>query len=292
MSVMHRRLHPMHQYGTVHGVADDPSSSLRRALDLLDAVASDDSVAEGGWGVNRLAAHLGREKSQVSRTLRVLAEAGYIERDPGSMRYRMGWHVFALASRTGDQRLLTAAMPILRRLAENDLGERIHLTVLRGTEVLTILTQASSHTVESVAWAGRLVPAFSTSSGRALVIDLDRRELGRLFADVDFRGGGPNAPRDVEELYERILVARLAGFAIIDEEFEEGLVAASAPVRGFRGEVVAALNVSGPKFRLGSRLSFAGLAIKAAADELSSELGWDGWDPFATAPADASRAQA
>ena len=261
-------------------MADDPSSSLRRALDLLDALASDDAVAGGGWGVNRLAARLSRDKSQVSRTLRVLADAGYIERDPESLRYRIGWHVFALASRSADQRLLTAAAPILRRLVEHDLGERIHLTVLKGAEVLTVLTEAPAHSVQSVAWAGRLVPAHNTSSGRSLVIDLERVELARLFAGVEFQVGGPNAPRDVDELYDRIVIARRAGYAIVDEEFEPGLVAASAPVRGFRGDVVAALNVSGPKFRLGSRLPFAGQAVKAAADDLSAQLGWDGRTPL------------
>ncbi|MEP6638320.1 MAG: IclR family transcriptional regulator [Chloroflexota bacterium] len=255
-------------------MTDDPSSSLRRALDLLDALASDGALAQGGWGVNRLAAQLGRDKSQVSRTLRVLADAGYIERDAESMRYRVGWQVFALAARAGDQRLLAAAAPILRRLAEQDLGERTHLTVLRGTDVLTVLTQASHHSVQSIAWAGRLVPAFDTSSGRSLLIDLDQDELARVFADVRFVGGGPNAPCDVAELHERILVARRAGFALVDEEFEAGLVAASAPVRGIRGEVVAALNVSGPKFRLGRGLPAAGRVVKAAADALSAELGW------------------
>ena len=255
-------------------MTDDPSSSLRRALDLLDALASDGALADGGWGVNRLAAQLGRDKSQVSRTLRVLADAGYIERDADSLRYRLGWQLFALAARAGDQRLLTAAAPILRRLAEHDLGERTHLTVLRGTEVLTVLTQASAHSVQSIAWAGRLVPAHNTSSGRSLLIDLDRDELERIFADVPFGGRGPNAPRDVGELHERILVARRVGFALVDEEFEAGLVAASAPVRGIRGDVVAALNVSGPKFRLGRRLRTAGRVVKAAADALSAELGW------------------
>lgn len=262
-------------------MADDPSSSLRRALDLLDGLASDDAVAQGGWGVNRLAAHLRRDKSQVSRTLRVLADAGYIERDPESMRYRIGWHVFALAARSADQRLLTAGAPILRRLVEHDLGERIHLTVLRGAEVLTILTEAPAHSVQSVAWAGRLVPAQNTSSGRSLLIDHDRDDLARRFGPDRFHvSGGPNAPHDVDELFDRILVARAAGYAIVDEEFEPGLVAASAPVRGFRGEVVAALNVSGPKFRLGGRLPFAGQAVKAAANELSAQLGWDGRSPF------------
>jgi len=240
-------------------------------------------VAGGGWGVNRLAAHLGRDKSQVSRTLRVLAEAGYIERDAESMRYRLGWHVFALAARSADQRLLTAAAPILRQLVEHDLGERIHLTVLKGTEVLTLLTQAPLHAVQTVAWAGRLVPAHNTSSGRSLVIDLERHELARLFAGIEFQVGGPNAPRDVDQLYERILVARRAGYAVVDEEFEPGLVAVSAPVRDFRGDVMAALNVSGPKFRLGSRLPLAGQVIKAAASELSAQLGWDGRIPFGLA---------
>lgn len=256
-------------------MADEPTSSLRRALGLLDALATDEAVAQGGWGVNRLAAHLGRDASQVSRTLRVLADAGYVERDPESQRYRIGWHVFALASRSADQRLLTAAAPILRRLARQDLGERIHLTVLRGREVLTLLTEGPAHAVQAVSWGGRLVPAWNTSSGRSLLIDRERDELVDLFGSAVFPSGRPNAPRHVDDLHQRILVARRVGYVLVDEEFEAGLVAASAPVRGIRGDVVAALNVSGPTFRLGSRLVAAGQAVRLAAGELSAHLGWD-----------------
>lgn len=255
-------------------MADPAPSSLRRALDLLDALASDEAVAQGGWGVNRLAAHQGRDQSQVSRTLRVFADAGFVERDAASMAYRLGWRVFALAARAGDQRLLAAGAPILRRLVEKDLGERIHLSVLQGAEVLTILTETPPHAVQTVAWAGRLVPAHNTSSGRALLIDVERDELERRFAGAAFGVGGPNAPRDIDELYQRILVARRAGYAIVDEEFEPGLVAAAAPVRDFRGGVVAALNVSAPKFRFGDRMALAAQSIKAAAEELSGQLGY------------------
>lgn len=264
------------------------TSSLRRALDLLDALASDEAVASGGWGVNRLAANVGRDPSQVSRTLRAFADAGYVERDADSMAYHLGWHIFALAARAGDQRLATAGAPILRRLVEKDLGERIHLSVLRGAEVLTVLTDSPPHVVQTVAWAGRLVSAHNTSSGRALLIDLERDALDRLFSAVAFGTGGPNAPHDVGELYERILVARRAGYAMVDEEFEPGLVAAAAPVRDFRGAVVAALNVSAPKFRLWSRLPLAGQVIRAAADELSAQLGWDGVRHSQHVPVDAS----
>ncbi|CAN5423280.1 IclR family transcriptional regulator [soil metagenome] len=263
----------------MRAVADEHPSSLRRALELLDALASDDAIAHGGWGVNRLAAHQGRDNSQVSRTLKVFADAGFVERDPESMAYRIGWQLFALAARAADQRLLAAGAPILRRLVEKDLGERIHLSVLQGSQVLTLLTQSPPHAVQTVAWAGRLVPAHNTSSGRALLIGHERDELERLFAGVALGVGGPSAPQDVEELYQRILVARRSGYAIVDEEFEPGLVAAAAPVRDFRGGVVAALNVSAPKFRMGSRLPFAGQQIRMAADELSAQLGWNGMHP-------------
>jgi len=257
-------------------VAQESPSSLRRALDLLDALASDAAVADGGWGVNRVAAQQRRDKSQVSRTLRDLAEAGWVERDNVSMAYRLGWRMFALAARAGDQHLLAAGAPILRRLVEKDLGERIHLSVLRGTEVLTLLTESPPRAVQTIAWAGRLVPAYNTSSGRSLLIDLDRVELERRFGGVPFVAMGPNAPRDVGELHERIVDARRRGYALVDEEFEPGLVAASAPVRDFRGDVIAALNVSAPKYRLGPRLALAGEVVRAAADELSRQLGWDG----------------
>ncbi|MDQ3424805.1 MAG: IclR family transcriptional regulator, partial [Actinomycetota bacterium] len=82
-----------------------------------------------------------------------------------------------------------------------------------------------------------------------------------------------NAPRTLEELFERIRSARARGFAIVDEEFEPGLVAAGAPVRDFHGRIVAAVNVSAPKFRFGAQLEAAGEAVKAAADELSQRVG-------------------
>ena len=65
---------------------------------------------------------------------------------------------------------------------------------------------------------------------------------------------------------------------MVDEEFEFGLVGAAVPVRDFKGRLVAALNVSAPKFRLGGRLETAGEEVKRVADELSALLGWS-FDP-------------
>lgn len=231
-------------------------------------------MAHGGLGVVRLAELTGGDKSQVSRLLKTLDAHGLVERDPDTRAYRLGWQLFVLASQVGDQRLLGLAQPLLAGLVDR-LGERANLSVLRGTEVLTLFSEPSPRSVQSVDWAGRTVPSSCTSSGRALLFDHSKSELVKLFAGTTFSEQGHLAPRDVDALHRRIIASRARGYAVVDEEFEVGLIAAAAPVRDFSGRICAAVNVSAPKFRLGGvrRVAAVGKALKEAADELSLLLG-------------------
>jgi len=226
-------------------------------------------------GVVRIASFVGREKSQVSRTLRILAEYGLVDRDPVTLGYRLGWRLLAMAGRSSHAALAAAVDPMLQRLVR-ELGERAHLSVLQGAEVLTVLSEAPDRAIQAAGFVGRTVPAYSSSSGRALLFDHDPGGLADLFREVEFVAATPRTPRNVEELYDRISAARKRGFALVDEEFEAGLVAAAAPVRDFRGRIVAALNVSAPKFRFSKELRRAGVRLKLAADELSASIGWQG----------------
>ena len=248
-------------------------TNLRRELAILTVLGGEEAVEGGGLGVVRIADLIGREKSQVSRTLKILAESGFVDRDTATLQYRLGWRFFALAARAGEQRLLSVAPALLERLVE-DVGETVHLSVLQGVEVLTVLSESPPHAVKADGWAGRTVPIYCTSSGRALLFDHDHEALSSLLSGVEFRELRPGTIRNIEELEGSIAFAREQGYALVDEEFEFGLVGAAAPVRDFKGRLVAALNVSAPKFRLGGRLEGAGREVKKAADELSALLGW------------------
>ncbi|MGH2868569.1 MAG: IclR family transcriptional regulator [Solirubrobacteraceae bacterium] len=250
-------------------------TSLRRGLQILLALGSDAAFTEGGLGVTRLAMVTGHEKSQVSRALTVLAEYGLVERSPGDRVYRLGWECFMLATRAGEPRLIEEAETALAQLVD-EADESAHLSALRGAMVFTLLTQSSPHAIAARGWVGRTVPAHCTSSGRALLFDHDRDALLELFGPEPFPPQGPNAPGDVGELERRIRRARQVGYAVADEESEQGLVAVAAPIRDFTGRVVAAINVSAPKFRLGSRLHLAGEIVRATAERLSESLGAPG----------------
>lgn len=222
---------------------------------MLELLADDPS--QNGLGVVRLAALLEDDKSQVSRTLQTLAEHGYVERDPETLAYRLGWRVFALAARAGEPRLLAEARPVLRALVR-ELGESAHLSVRQGELVLTLLAESPPHALHAPGRVGGLTPVATTSAGRALVSDLDPEELDAL-------GLGALAPV-IEDV-------AASGYSIVREEFEPGLVAAAAPVRGPGGAIVAALNVSGPSFRFDDRLVEAGRRLVVAADALSVAIG-------------------
>jgi DNA-binding IclR family transcriptional regulator len=243
------------------------STGLRRGVRVLEALGSDEALG-GGLGVVRIAELVGQDKSQVSRTLKTLAEYGLVDRDPETRAYRLGWAVFALAARAGDTRLLAVAEPVVRELAQA-LGERVHLTVLRGAEVLTILSHGTPRAIEATSSVGRAVPAYCTSSGYALLLE---SVVADVLSDAELAPLAPRTPRTLAEVAARVADARERGYAVADEEFEPGLVAVAAPVRDFRGRIAAALNVSAPKFRLDARLEETATAVVEAAALVSERL--------------------
>ncbi|WP_254885930.1 IclR family transcriptional regulator [Streptomyces sp. NA02950] len=238
---------------------------LRRDIDLLEALASDEAQNAGGLGVVRLAQLVGREKTQISRALQALAAEGIVERDPDTLEYRLGWRLYSLVARTSENRLVRMAEPVMHALSA-DLEETSHLCVLSDRDVLTLLS-VSGHSFRVHGWEGRGVPAWQTSAGRVLLADATPDELYVRF--------GTTLELPVPELWALIQEAARRGYARVSEEFEAGLVGVSAPVRDFRGRVIAAINISAPKVRFGDRLDQAGRTTAVAAARVSALLGWE-----------------
>jgi IclR family transcriptional regulator, KDG regulon repressor len=244
-------------------------TSFERGLAILFALGDGRAL-----GVTKLAEVVGREKSQVSRALKVLAAHGLVERDPETLAYRLGWRVFALAAAAGEPALVATAH---RRLGDlvRTLGESAYLSALQDGGVVTLVSESPARGVQAVNWVGRVVPAGCTSAGYALLLDHGRDELGGLLSAASVRKSRPRAPQSEAELWERLCIARERGFAVADEEFEDGVVGVAAPVRDFAGRIVAAVNVSAPKFRFEDRLDEAGERVHAAAADLSRAVGFD-----------------
>lgn len=270
------------------------SSGLGRDIEILELLGSDEGVAEGGLGVMRIAQLTGRDKAVISRTMATLADAGLVFRDATSMNYQLGSRLFAIAARTTETTLVARARAHLRNIAQST-RETTHLCVLRGGNVLTVLSELSPHEFRTTGWEGVTTAAWRTPSGRVLISDWDRPSLTRWYQEHgrDQPLVGPLNPAmaaagfavlesppeskavvsDFDSLLEELQRIRDRGYATLDEELEAGVVGASAPIMDFTGHIIAAINVSAPKSRIGGQLDRLGAYVAQAAQELSRSLG-------------------
>jgi len=268
------------------------SAGLRRDLELLEVLGSPESAAAGGLGVTRVAELAGRDKGAVSRTLATLADSGLVSRDPVTQTYQLGYQLYALAARTLESRLVRESLPYLRRVVAAT-HETTHLCVLRGGNVLTLASELSEQAFRGLGWEGVSTAAWRTSSGRVLVSEWGEADLRRWYEahGHDSSVTSPVSPlladsgraaatneiipvvTDFDSLFAETRKIRRQGYATVDEEFEKGVVGVSAPVIDFRQNIIAAINVSAPKPRLGAHLDAAGALTARIARELSTRLG-------------------
>ncbi len=259
--------------------------SVDRAIAILDLLAqsgrrddrgSREIVEFVGMSGAEVARELGVHRSTALRLLGTLERHALVERDPRTAKYRLGRRLPQLARVvTGELDLRHVARPVCENLAAST-GETVTLDVLDGDEIVPIEQSTGSTSFVSVNWLGRRTPAHCTASGKVILAFAPEPVRQRLLARP-LEARTPRSIVDVSELDRQLAAAREGGYARTFEELEVGLDAIAAPVYSADGEVIAAMDVSGPAHRLqaGGGPDFVGLTREAAAD-VSRRLGFRG----------------
>jgi DNA-binding IclR family transcriptional regulator len=246
---------------------------LDRALAIIDTLAGErDDVS-----LMQVTGKLGLHKSTVHRLLMILERHRLVEREPRTGRYRLGLRLFelgALAIARFDIR--ERARPHLERvLFETE--ETVHLCVLDAGEVLYVDKVEPGRSVRMASKIGRLSPAHCSAVGKAMLAHLPehevddivkRRGLPRMTPQTIVTPAGLKA--DLETIRER-------GYAIDNEEAEEGVRCVGAVVLGPNGRPLGAISTSAPSFRLPlERVPAVARSVCRAARAISLESGYQG----------------
>jgi DNA-binding IclR family transcriptional regulator len=220
-----------------HGTA-----AIDRGADLLVRVLeSEEPVA-----LTDLASAAGLPKSTTSRLVSALERRGLIEQDGERGRLRPGPAILRVAERGMLQRnLVELARPSLDALSEA-CRETINLAVPAHHGVEHVAQVDSRHFLGAGQWLGRSVDYEHSANGKVFAA-FGRAAFGRAPGSAG--PAGPNGAPDAAMSRELKAVVR-DGFATSIDELEIGLSAMAAPVRGARGEVIAALSISGPTLRM------------------------------------------
>ncbi|MFD0007856.1 IclR family transcriptional regulator [Streptomyces sp. NPDC127178] len=242
---------------------------LRRDLDLLEALCSQEAVTQFGLGVNRIAELCQRQKSQVSRALAGLLQAGLVERDPETLAYRCGWRLFDLAAATRDSQLVHSARSCLEELAAT-LGRPAYLCALRGPSITVLAAEPVAFQGRCVVKEGTAAAALHTAAGRVLMSESEEATVRTAW---DQTPAVPHTP-GLDELLAELGQIRTAGYAYLGGEFRNGLGGTAAPVRDFTTRMIAAISVPTHPERLTADKDAVVRATLRSAAQLSYAMGY------------------
>jgi DNA-binding IclR family transcriptional regulator len=247
--------------------------SVDRAIAILYLLAE---RGRDGAGVTEVAAELGVHKSTAFRLIMALENGDLVEQLEERGKYHLGRGIVRLAGATTAQlELSTESRLVCRRLAA-ELGETVNLAIADTGEVTNILQEYGSSAVSGRNWTGQRTPLHATASGKALLAWADDDTVKEALAG-DLVEYTPHTITDASALEAELRKVHDQGWASTTEEFELGLNAVAAPVRNDTGDVVAAVGVSGPSYRLTVE-SFPDVAahLLKGGREISTRLGYFG----------------
>ncbi len=218
---------------------------LHKTLDILEVLKQ----AESGIGLALVCQSVGMPKPTVYRILNTLETRGYVDRRPDGA-YRMSHKLFALQrGKSLEETLRMRAQPIMELLS-GKCRETVNLGALDGGEVVVIATIESSQSIRMTSKVGNRRHVHTTALGKVLLSGLEEKEVQRL---VRLRG----LPRCTRKsivtqaaLLAELKLARRQGFAIDNQENESDGRCIASPVFDPDGQLIAALSISGPAFRV------------------------------------------
>jgi DNA-binding IclR family transcriptional regulator len=230
-------------------------------------------------------------KSTVHRLIMVLERHNVIERNSVNGRYRLGLKLFELGTRAVSQLdLRERARPYLERLVL-ETSETVHLCILDETEVVYLDKVEPARSVRMATSVGRRNPAYCTAVGKAMLAWLPESQVESIVRKDGLKAVTPHTITSLLEFKRELSAIRKRGYAVDNEEIEEGVRCIGCVVRNFSGEPVAAISISGPAFRLTeSKVPVLATAVVAAAHGLSRGLGFKDVDGAASADGVAAKA--
>lgn len=214
--------------------------SLERGLAVIRAFGTD----RARMTLSEVAREAELSRASARRFLHTLVELGYVVTDGRVFALRpqvleLGYAYLSSLS------LPEVAQPHLEQLVE-DVGESSSVAVLDGTDIVYVARVATRRIMSAAIQVGTRFPAAATSMGRAVLAHVPDGERETFLAGAALVPLTPRTITNKALLRVELAAVREQGWALVDQELEEGLRSIAAPLCDAEGRVVAAVNVSAP----------------------------------------------
>ncbi len=247
--------------------------SLKKIVDILDYL----SDVKREVGITELSLELNLPKSTVHRILKNLSKYSIVEREDNTSKYKIGLRLLKYSNsllRSFDLRQI--ANPILKKV-RNETQETTFLTVWKNEQGICIdsvssIRNANTHLFVEIT---REMPFHCTASSKVLLANQPIEDIKKIITKNPLLKYTPNTITEPDKLIIDLLEIKDKGYAICNEELEEGIKAISAPIKNINGKAIASITITGLAKRMSSS-NVEGLIkiIIDSAREISEKLGY------------------
>ena len=254
--------------GSPARTGQDGTGTLGKVLAVLETVVSADRPLR----FSDILALSGQPRGTLHRQLSHLVEEGMLTQDR-ELRYEPGLRLLKFAHRSWSKnRFRAVAQPHLRRLHE-ETGETVHLGVLRGTEIVYVDKVESWQTVRMESQIGSASPVYCTGLGKAALCALPPARLAEVLDALVFQRFTASTHLSAASLTRDLDAARARGYAFDREEHEAEIRCVAAPIHDAGFDLVAAISVTGPAYRVSmEQLEAWAEPVRRAAVAISEDV--------------------
>ncbi|MFD1802369.1 IclR family transcriptional regulator [Mixta tenebrionis] len=245
------------------------SSGVDKVLTILEVISDHPE----GISLVELVKRTGIAKTTLFRTLETLRERQYVMQDSLTERYHLDLKSLELGIKgLMNVNLVEASIPCLKVLSATT-SETCFLGVYHSGYVVYLYKSEGTLSIQTHARLGARLPAYCTGIGKALLAYQPLTEIDRVLSEplVPFT---EKTIVDRVTLYETLADIRLKGYALDNEENEEGLTCVARPVFNYTREIVGALSVAGPTHRMQHKIAEVNEELAQACGLISRRLGF------------------
>ncbi|GGE26733.1 IclR family transcriptional regulator [Pullulanibacillus camelliae] len=243
--------------------------SAARVLEIMELLADNDQ----GLSVKEISASLDFPQSSTFNIIQTMFTEGYLTQS-ADKRYKLGPKFIRIGTKALKAfDLHSDARPLLQQLMEK-VEETVFMAVLSGKEIVYIAKVNNNRSIQTSAEIGSRKPLYCTGLGKAMLAFLDTEEREVLLDAIALEALTPKTVTNREQLIQQLQHFKEWGYAIDDEENEEGLYCYAAPIFDASGQLKAAISTAGPKERITKNEDTVIAQLLNTAEQISERLGY------------------
>lgn len=255
----------------IENESKNPIQVVDRVFNVMETLS-----LTGPVGLIELSNALKLHKSTTHRLLNSLSYMGYVKQNEETGKYSLTYKLLEIAYRSlSNTEVLPAARPYLKKLSIKT-GETVHLVHLEGTEAVYIdKVESNANSVRMVSKVGSRIPLYCSGVGKAILATMTDEEVAHIWENSNIQKFTNYTITTLEGLYQILQQVRENGYAMDDEENEEGVRCIAACILDYKGRARYAFSLSAPKGRMDdNRIKELAPYILQLKEDLSREFGY------------------